>query len=348
MQTNKRTGITRTNFTTARASLRSHIRIDFLDNLALHFGFVSDKLLQLEKTPTIEPSIQSFSFVFVPTLPNTFEVFQDNNICISNNIFGDVVVDMTHKSFLPTRNFFKKSLSRLSAFALQFSPKILILHNLGFVTTEHLAIRSDSEVIYSDINTNNIIASNFVDDNVFRECDVQEIPILSISYEVGSLVSPSEVFDIIVSDMDWNINPSVIDCQSDRIGLECECSPVVSQGNGLEDNFILTGFKRFKSSCNSINAELRFQLKFFSHIIIDKFVQCKFMFNLMLKCFISSVLTGFQKLIIEFNKLRLFRNLDFDCYSHNAYKVEVIYKSNEVKSQFIPSLKTLGILETRL
>jgi len=354
MATNKTTGITRTDLSAVRTGLGSHIRIDLLDEFSLHLCFVSDELLQLVETPTIEPSVQSFSLMFVPAIPNTFEVFQDNSICISDNLFGDVVVNMTHKSFLSSTYLLEKAFGRLRAFALQSSPKILILHNLGLMTTEHLAIRSDSEVVYSDINTNNIIASNLVDANVFRESDVQEIPTLSVSYDVSSLVTPSEIFAVIVSDMDWNINPSVIDCEPDIIRFESECSPVISQRDRFENNLVVTGFIRFKSSCDSIYAELRFQLKSLSHIIIDKVVQVKLMLNLMLKSLVRSILTSIEKFGIQISESRIFRNLDFNGYSHTDRKEDVLFKycagmsSGLHTPQFIPRLKPLGILEVIL
>src|SRR3990167_9139441 len=288
MQTNKTIGITRTNLPTARASLGSHIRINLLDNLSPHLCLVRDKLLQLKEAPTIEPPIQSFSFsVFVSALPNAFEVFQDNHISSINYFFVDVMIDVTHKSFLSARNCFEQSLGGLRAFALKFSPQIPILYNPCLMSFEYLAIRSDSEVVYSDINTNDtrFACHDVINVNVFRESDVQEVSGFAILNQICGLIIPRKIFSVIRSNIDRNINPAFIDCKPDRIRLESKCSSVIPDRHRLKDNpfvsFVFARVKGFISTSNSVYDKLRLQAKSFSHIIINKFVQFKLMSGLM-------------------------------------------------------------------
>ena len=193
MQTSKEIIIPRTKFKAVRTGLGSKIRINLDYPNSLQFGFIANELLQLEETPTVEPSVKSFSHKLVPALSYTFKVLQDNCVSRTDNLFTYIMVNPTHITFLPTRKLLQKPLSRLCAFTLEFSPQILVLHNLGLMTFENLAIRTDSKVVYSDINTQNPVSTRRWSVDVSGKSNVKEqlsfpISFLCLGVKVASLI----------------------------------------------------------------------------------------------------------------------------------------------------------------
>jgi len=159
MRASKRIEITRTNIKAVGTGLASHMRTNLDNSDSLQLGFVSGKLLELVESPRVKPSVKSFTFKFVPSFSYSLKIFKYNTICTIDNLFTYDVVNPTHIAFLPTRDLFKKPFGRLCAFTLEFSPQVLELDNLGFVTFENLAITTDSKIIYSEVNTNNPVAT---------------------------------------------------------------------------------------------------------------------------------------------------------------------------------------------
>ena len=341
MVTNKRIKIARTEFTAVRAGLRSHIWAYKLNNLSCSFRFILDKALQLIEAPTIEPSVQSLAHMLVPTFTDSIQIFQDDTISISNNLFADVVVYPSHITFLPTRRLLEQPFSRLRAFSLKFLPQILELHNLGFMSTENLAITCDCKVIYSDINTNNLCSAT-VDVDISGECDMQEIPVFPIFDKVSSLVFPIKIFPIIQRNIDRKITPIFAKSKPNFMLGKTECPPVKPDRTGFEGNSFVTGLIRFKSFGDSIYRKLCLEIKLASQVIIDKLVQCKLMFDVMLNSIIRSILTRLFERIRQFIQFFTRRNLNFDGSRtlHSAKEVAPIYKLCGVKWQFIPRLKS--------
>ncbi len=127
MQTIKKIKVARTDKTTRGASLRSHVRLDKINNLSFSFRFVFDEALQLKKAPIVEPSIESS----------------------------------------------EQSLSRFCAFALQPSTQVMKFSNLGFRSFEKNTFACYSEVVYSDINTQNPVATRSWSVDFSGKCDVK-------------------------------------------------------------------------------------------------------------------------------------------------------------------------------
>ena len=327
MRTRKTIEITRTNLPAGRAHLASHVRADKKNFLSLSFSLIFDELLKLEETPTVQPSVQSLAHIFIPGLSYSFKVLQNDCISRSNNLPADIVVDPSHVAFLPARDTSQFSLSRLCAFSLKFTPQILVLPDFGFVASENLAIGCDSKVIYSDINTDSR-TTNMADVDVFKECNMCKKPALPVKKDICGLVRPSNVFPIIIRNLDGDINPLIIGGESQMVREEAECPFVVSDRHRLESDLLFAGFISFESFGYGIYSKLCFEIKSFPALFIDKIMHREFMGDFLLKSNISTELASFFIGIKEFKNFSPSWNFEFDC-STTFHKVEdysYIYK----------------------
>jgi len=322
MRTKKTIKVSRTNFKTVRAGLRSHIRTDKDNSFAFSFSFIFDKTLQLIETPTIKPPIQSLSTVLIPTFSYSFKVLQYDCISRSNNLLADYVVNSTHVAFLPSRDSFKLSLSRLCAFTLEFLPQVLVLHNLGLITTKNLTIRSDSKIIYSDINTNYfLVATRSSGIDISGECDMKKQSSFSIFNNFKGLVSPIKILPIIFRNIYSNIlslsrskgsNPNLIKGKSKEISIETNRA-------GFHNRllFKFNSFKIFRSLSNSLTRKI--SRKPLSQILIDKMMKLKSIANFSFKSFINRILNSLKKSVRHIQQFFIMFNLNL--YSRNELHI---------------------------
>ena len=169
MDTNKRTTRTRTQLSTFGTDLGSVVRFDSNKFNPLSFSFILDKTLQLEETPITNPIIHSSSEI---SSSDTFEIFHNNfaSIKTANNFLADVMINPRHKMFLFSRNLFQESSGTLSSFSLEFTSQEFefpfnLLNLRGF---EELSVRSNSEIVYAEVNTKNSVRTRTFDSNLFR------------------------------------------------------------------------------------------------------------------------------------------------------------------------------------
>jgi len=343
MRTRKTIEIPRTEFSAVGTGLRSHIRTDKVNSLSFSFSLVLDEALQLVETPAIEPSVQSFTHKLVPALSYSFKVLQNDCISRGNNILTDFVVDCSYITFLPSRNSFKLSSGRLCAFTLQSFPQIIMLHNSGLMTFEHLAIRSDSKVIYSDINPNYfLVATRSSGVDISGECDMKEQSTFSVFYNFKRLVSPVKIFPVILGNAYSNIfslswsksgNSNLFKAKSEKVSIEADRT-------GLHNRllFKLNSFKVFRSFGNSFTGKIGREP--LSQIFIDKMMELKPIAYLSFKSFVDSILNSLKKCITHI-KQSLFM-LNFQLYSrnefhNNAIKHNIYLKLSEVTGQIHPT-----------
>jgi hypothetical protein len=173
MQTTERTSAANTNLSTAMTDLGSVVGFNPLHNNSFSFSFVSDEVLQLEKTPIANPIVHSFSSI---NLPDAFKVFHHNPISIkvNNNLLANIVVNPSHKTSFSSAHFNKQSVSRASAFGLQFGTQILESSFDFFdFDSEEFSLRSNRQVSYSQINTKDFLIKRG-EINLFRESKEKE------------------------------------------------------------------------------------------------------------------------------------------------------------------------------
>jgi len=163
--------ISRTHFSTVGTILTSERRINEHNLLTENIGFVFNELSQLKETPTMQPSIESFAS---SDIPYSFQVFHYDNICSANYLFAHNMVVVPHETFLSATQLFQASLGRFCAFTLQPSSQVVELFYSGFWGFENLAIATDSEIIYSEVNAQNLVATRSWSVDLSGESDVKK------------------------------------------------------------------------------------------------------------------------------------------------------------------------------
>ncbi len=325
MQTSKEIIIPRTKFKAVRTGLGSKIRINLDYPNSLQFGFIANELLQLEETPTVEPSVKSFSHKLVPALSYTFKVLQDNCVSRTDNLFTYIMVNPTHITFLPTRKLLQKPLSRLCAFTLEFSPQILVLHNLGLMTFENLAIRTDSKVVYSDINTQNPVSTRRWSVDVSGKSNVKEQLSFPISNDFKSLVFPIKIFPIIFGNIYRNIFSLSWSksSQSNLLKVECKKIPIEADRTRLHNRllFKFNSFKILRSFCYGFTSKI--SRKPFPNVFINKMVKLKSVAYLGFKTFVNSILNSLKKSITHTKQFLVMPN--FQLYSGDRFHSNILY-----------------------
>lgn len=315
--------------------------------------FVSDERLQLEETPITQPSVEPLSFSL---FPDTFQVFHYNSISTiesGNNLFADFMVFNSHETSLFSRDFFEQSLGTASAFGLKSlsQSKIFAFDFFGYGRMEKLPVRSDKQFIYAEVQAKNTsLRLSAIDLNLFSKSKEEETSAFFINSQQAFSHVPSEIFFEAIRNDDIKGLPS-FDCSNpENVVFKTSTSwKVISDRTFVDDRLSLGFFNISSSLFNAGDSELAMQTD-----VSEMLVNERMKFNIVSDFFIpSNIDTELQTFFIEGNSLDEFGScLDFDfcccTKSHNGYKQDVIYKINEVKSQFIPSLKTLGILETRL
>ena len=325
MQTSKGIIIPRTEFKAVTTGLGSKVRLYKDNTLAFPFSLVFDETLQLIESPRVEPSVESLAHKSVPALSYSFKVFQNDNVCVLDNLFAYEMVGMPDIAFLPSRNQFKLSFTGFCAFALQPSPQILELHNLGFGSFEDNSLACYSEVVYSDINTHNLaVATRSGGVDVSGKSDMKKHPTFFILNNLKSLVSPVKIFPIIFRNVYGNIfsllgyksgNPNLFKTESKEISIEADWARF---NNGLL--FKLNSFKVFRSLCYGFTSKI--SRKPSSNILIGKMMKFKPIAYLGFKSFINSVLDCLKKCIAHIKQF--FVVLNFQLYGSNGFHNKVI------------------------
>lgn len=333
----KKIKVSRTNFTTVRTNLGSHIRIDKDNSLSFSFSFVANELLQLKETPTIEPSVQSFTHILIPTLSYPFKILQYDCISRSNNLLADVVVNPTHITFLFARDCFKQSFSRLCAFTLKSFPQELVLHNLGLMTSENLAITTDGKVVYSEVNTEISVATESagvfnscrglpqVPSDLYRECDVKEHLSFSILDNLKSLVLPIKILPVVFRNVDRDVlsltfdkcgNPNLIKGECKQVSVETDRARL---HNRLL--FKLSSFKILRSLGYCFTGKVG--RKPLPQVFIDDVMKLESIDYLSFKSFVDSILNRIKKCVRHI--LNLFIQSNLNLYRGNGFHNQSVY-----------------------
>lgn len=318
MQTIKKVKVSRTNKTTRGTSLRSHVRIDKINNLTFSFSLVFDKALQLIETPTVHPSIKSLSFY---NLTYSFKVFHHNYVSVADNVLANYMVVVPHKTFLPTGQLPKQSPRRFCAFALQPFTQVVELNNLGFGSLKNNSLASYSKIVYSEINTQNPVATRSWSVDPSGKSDVKKQSSFPVLDNLKSLVLPIQIFPVVF----WNIYLNILPfefCESGKpyfLKGESKQVSVEVDWTGLDNwlNFKLGSFKIFRSLCNGFASEV--SRKPFSEVFVDKMMKIKSIAYFDFKSFVDSVLNCLLESVGHIKQL--FINWNFEFYCGNRFHI---------------------------
>ncbi len=322
MYTNKTIKIPRTYFKAITTSLGSHVGIYKVNSLSFSFSFIFDEALQLIETPTIKQSIKSFSYIIVPTFSYPFKILQNYYIIIFDNSLTYIMVNPTHITFLSSRDRFKLSSGRLCAFGLEFSPQVNMLHDSGFVSFENLAIRTDSKVIYPDINTNNPVATTrswSVD--VSGKSDMKEHPSFFILDKFKRLVSPIKILPIVFGDVYRNVHPlsRSKSSQSNLLKRESEKVSIKTNWTIFYHRFLfkVSRFKISRSLTNCFNSKISSEIEMLTNLFVNKMMKFESIAYFSFKTFVNSILNSQKESIVHIKQFLIM--LNFQLYSSDSF-----------------------------
>jgi len=347
---NKKTFGTRTQYSTFGTDLGSIVRLNSLKNNSFSFSFIPNEVLQLIETPITQPVIKSPSS---PNISYAFKVFHNNLVSVKagNNLFAYVVVNPLHKTVFSSRDFFKQSPAGMSAFALKFSFNMPVFpfDLLDFRGIEKLAVRSNSKVVYSDINTKNSLEVRAFDIDIFGKGKQEETSAFFIYPQKAFSNFPSEIFNITIRNFERDFNPAFDSSQTQNIIFERSRAREVISHTDFIDYWL--GFSLLNHSTglfDTSNSQLALQSPL-SYGFIDKWVEFDVILNLSFPSLIYAELKGFS---IDSDGSDYFRScfdFDFCCCSNFHINIEdtliyILYGQMSSayggKWQFLPRLKS--------
>ena len=362
MQTRKTTIGARTKLTASMADLGSVVRLNSNNFNSLLDSLILNKALQLIERPVVNPIVHNPS----PTLlPYPFEVFHNNlvSVEVGNNIFTNVMINPLHPTSFSSAYLPEKTLGRKSAFTLKFGTQIfeLSFDLLDFSRIIKPAVRSDSEVIYSEVNAknSNLRATVHLRGNdLFRECKDEETSALLIHSEQTFSNIPIEIFLITGRDVEVKLLPNFEKSKNKDVPFDISTSwKVVSHRCSFDDGLCFSTLDHTTSLSHTSNSYLGRELKLLSYSPIDSIVQFEVLDNLMFPSIINTELQCFSVSLDSRNYLFSWIDSNFstDSCSHNSIVEEQVFKSyGQMSSGYggevsiPPTTKVMGILDTRV
>lgn len=317
MGTNKRSTETRTKLPTFMADLAGIDRINPINFYSSSLCFIGNEVLQLEEVPVINPVIHSSAS---SQLSYSFKVLHYNPVSIKagNNIFADIVVMPSHEPLLFPRELPEKSLTGESAFGLQFATQIseLPFDLLDFTAIIESAIRSDSEIIYAEVNAKNSMITR-ADINLFSKSKEEETSSFSVYPEQAFLYIPSEVFLIAVWNGERQLDSALDSRYTEDIAFKGSRPWKVISDAGFVDDWLASC--SFNHSCCLLDAgycQLSWQSSL-SQALIDEWMQFNIVPDFMLPSYINAELQSLAVNLYSSDYVWSGWNLDFGCCSSN-------------------------------
>jgi len=346
MDTNKRTTRTRTQLSTFGTDLGSIVRLDFKKFNSLSFSFILDKTLQLKETPIANPIIHSPSEI---SFSNSFEVFHNNlaSIKTANNTLADVMIYPSHKMFLFSRNLFQKSSGTSSSFSLEFTSQEFEFpfNLLNLRGVKELSVRSNSKIVYAEVDAKNSVRTRTFDINLFSECEQEEASAFGINSQKAFINFPTEIIFETIRDSEWNFNSSFNCRDTQDIIFEREASRrVISEGTEINKGFSLGFFNHSTSLFNTSNRQLSRKSKSFQ-FLINKGMEFDIVPNFHFPSLINTELqTSFVDNNSINNLLSWFNSNLSSCSSSHRYLTNLNYL-NLMDSP--PKAEAMGIRDAR-
>lgn len=321
MGTTKTTFGTRTNLSAPMTDLRSVVRLDSFNTLSFSDSFVFNKSLQLKEAPITNPVINLFASVL---LPDSFQVFHHNLVSIEfgNNIFTDVVVDPSHPTSFSSRELSKKLFTGMCAFGLEFTTQVseLAFDLLDFSRVIKPVVRTDSEVVYSEVNAQNKVLRTVVllnGSNLFRECEQEKTSAFFIHPKQTFFDFPPEIFSVTGRDIELELLSALEQSQNKNVAFEISTPwKIIHDTCSLYDGFRLSFLDHTTSLFDTSNCQLRWNFKLFPDFMVNGMMQFEVLSDFILPGIIN---TELQRFSVSFDSGNyLFGWIDSDFSSCNS------------------------------
>ncbi len=344
MGTSKRSIGTRTNIAANMADLACVDRVNSIYHDPSSFSFIGNEALQLVEAPIAEPVIH---FPASPQLPYPFKVFHYNPVSIKagNNILADIVVIPSHKPLFFSREIPKKPSAGMSAFGLQFTTQVseFPFNLLDFTAVIEPAVRSDSNVIYAEVNAKNPMITRACI-NLFSKSKQEESSAFSIYSEQAFLDLPIiEILPIAIRNIKSKGISLADSSYGKNITFELGTSwEVVSDACSVDDWLASSFLNHACCLLDAGNCQLSWQ-SLPPQGVIDEWMQSDIIPNL---AFPSLIDTELQSLAVSLDcpdYLWSGWNLDFG-YSPSNHAYIKSYKHINLTEDWLPKAEAMGIL----
>jgi hypothetical protein len=349
MQTRKTTIGTTTKMPASMANLRGIVRLDLDKFNSLSFSLILDETLQLEERPVANPIVQYPSPI---GFSNSFEVlhYYLASVKLGNNVFTDVVVYPSHPTSFSSRDFLEQSLAGTSAFTLKLGTQIFELpfDLLDFGRIIKPAVRTDGEVVYSEVNAQNgmLRATSLLSGiNLFRECEQKEASSFFIQSQKAFRDFPIKIFSIAFRNIQFELLPAIQQSQDENISFEVSTSgEIIPDGSSFYEWASLSFLDQSTSLLHASDCYLGGKLETLSDCLVDSVMQFEVLSDFVLPSVINTELQRFSVSLDSSNKFLGWINPDFcsDSCSHSDCNSEQVFKTIGGEFAFPPKAKAIG------
>ena len=326
----KKTFGTRAKISTLGAGLGSMEWIDLNYFNPFSDCLVSYEILQLEETPITQPVVHSFTS---SQFSNPFKVLNHNGMSIKviHDLLTDVVIAPSHKPFFSSRDAFQKPSAGTSAFTLKLGSQSFEFEFCSFdaIGAEKLLVRSNSNIIYSDINAkNSVLEVRAFSIDIFGECEHEKASAFFINSQKAFINLPSEVFFVTIWDSERNFD-SPFDCgNAQDVILHRDASgEIVSHRTSLNNWLSLSLLNNPTRLFDTGNSKLRGQTSL-SEGLIDERMELNIVLDFSLPSLTNTELQSFMIDFYSFNYLCSSFNLNLGSCSnfHRDRAILNLYK----------------------
>jgi hypothetical protein len=206
------------------------------------------------------------------------------------------------------------------------------------------AVRTDGEVVYSEVNAQNNVLRTVVllsGSNLFRECEQEETPAFFVHTQKTFINFPIKVISVTERNIEFELLPTLEQSQNKSIPFEVSTSWEIVSDRCSFDNWL--GFSFFDHSTGlSHTSDCYLSRKFetLSNSMVNSIMEFEVLSDFMLPSIINTKLQGFS---VSLNSGNYFRSwIDSNFCSHNSshkdYKTVDIFKyfGNEEERAFLP------------
>jgi len=319
------------------------------------FGFIPDKLLKLVKRPVVEFPVElSSKSAFLDS--NAGKVFKCKYIKGHiHDLFRDTMVNILNKPFFSSANLLKKTFSRLSAFALEFSSKMLVFASniLNLFTVKESIVRAHRNIYNAPVDSENSIARWFGRVRSHGNVQIERIRSLVVSKR-GTSDFPMEILIVVLRKIEGCFYPAADRCDTDKLLWKVypDNSLVVSNSSEWRAFRKLLKFNTLKCLTCNIPDTLQERRRDFRMSRSDRVISPVMDFYLTARSIIKSKSSDLVKhFVADYHSLTkrpciFIRDFEFefDRSIHTHILTTIPYKLNGGEAQFLPVLKHRGFL----
>jgi len=247
------------------------------------------------------------------------------------------VVNPSHPTSFPTTKLFQQSLRASCAFGLKFSTQIseFPFNLFDFSTIIKPAVRSDSKVVYSEVNAqNNVLRTNVLlsGSNLFRECEQEKTSSFFIHSKQTFTNIPIEVLLVADRNIQFELLPYLEQSQNEDFSFDVSTSwEVIPNTCFFDDGLSFSLLDHSTSLSHTSNGNLGRELELLPDCAVNSIMQFEILSDFVFPRIIN---TELESLSVSFDSRNYFfswidSNLCSDTRSHNKVEDVSLFKCYE-------------------